>query len=408
MQSVILYRFIPPADSFSLPLDYALGLGLFICLGLLLTEFSGGRRRVEHALRESEERFRALVQFSFDVYWETDAQHRFTRQEFSERLTDAPAPASEIGKTRWEIPHVEPDEEAWRKHRATLDAHLPFRDFELARPTADGGRRYVSVSGLPAFDQSGRFVGYRGVGRHITERKRAEAEHRAHVWFLESLDRVNRAIQSTNDLDQMLGRALDEVFDIFQCDRAVLGRHSGESETASFTRLAKRERPGFVLDLNLGVEVAADEGLTAMSAGLKAARGPVQWVLGSIPPRIAQHLERVGVQSVLSMPIEPKTERPDYFYVFTLRQCTYPRVWTPEEERLFLEIGRRLGDATTMLSTLRDLRGRASASSRRRSASRTSAGGSATMRRAACRSPTRPAAFSACSRSIFRIGTGAG
>ena len=82
----------------------------------------------------------------------------------------------------------------------------------------------------------------------------------------------------------------------------------------------------------------------------------MQWVLGSVPPPIARHLERVGVQSVLSMPIEPKTERPDYFYVFTLRQCTYPRVWTPEEERLFLEIGRRLGDATTILSTLGDLR----------------------------------------------------
>ena len=70
------------------------------------------------------------------MYWETDAQHRFTRQEFAEGLSDAPAPGSEIGKTRWEVPHLEPDEEAWRKHRETLDAHLPFRDFELARPDA--------------------------------------------------------------------------------------------------------------------------------------------------------------------------------------------------------------------------------------------------------------------------------
>jgi PAS domain-containing protein len=35
-------------------------------------------------------------------------------------------------------------------------------------------KRYVSVSGLPVFDASGRFKGYRGVGRHITERKQAE------------------------------------------------------------------------------------------------------------------------------------------------------------------------------------------------------------------------------------------
>jgi PAS domain-containing protein len=101
-------------------------------------------------------------------------RHRFIRQEFAEGLIDAPAPGSEIGKARWEVPYVEPDEEAWRKHRETLDAHLPFRDFELARPTPDGGMRYVSVSGMPVFDAKGDFVGYRGVGRHITEHKRPE------------------------------------------------------------------------------------------------------------------------------------------------------------------------------------------------------------------------------------------
>ena len=132
------------------------------------------RKRAEEALRESEERFRTLVQFSFDVYWESDAQHRFIRQEFAEGLADPPPPGSEIGKTRWEVPYLEPDAEAWRKHRETLEAHLPFRDFELARPAADGGKRYISVSGLPVFDKAGRFIGYRGVARHITERKRAE------------------------------------------------------------------------------------------------------------------------------------------------------------------------------------------------------------------------------------------
>ena len=148
------------------------------------------RKRAVEALRQSEARFRTLVQFSFDVYWETDAQHRFIHQEFAETLADAPASGSEIGKTRWEVPYLEPDEEAWRKHRETLDAHLPFRDFELARPAPDGSKRYVSVSGLPVFDDTGRFVGYRGVGRHITERRLAEEALRAMQAELAHANRV--------------------------------------------------------------------------------------------------------------------------------------------------------------------------------------------------------------------------
>ena len=69
---------------------------------------------------------------------------------------------------------MEPDEEAWRRHRESLDTHLPFRDFELARPSSHGGKRYVSTSGLPVFDKAGRFIGYRGVARDTTEHKRIE------------------------------------------------------------------------------------------------------------------------------------------------------------------------------------------------------------------------------------------
>ena len=151
------------------------------------------RKHAEQALRNSEERFRTLVQFSFDVYWESDAQHRFIRQEFAEALTDAPAAGSEIGKTRWEIPYVEPDAEAWRKHRETLNHHLPFRDFVLARPTPDGGKRFVSVSGLPVFDEAGGFVGYRGVGRHITEQKKAEEALRRSQAYLAEAQRLSNS-----------------------------------------------------------------------------------------------------------------------------------------------------------------------------------------------------------------------
>ena len=55
---------------------------------------------------------------------------------------------------------------------------------------------------------------------------------------------------------------------------------------------------------------------------------------------------------MIAMAIYPKGDKP---YMLGLHQCSYPRVWTPQEERLFQEIGRRLEDALTSLLMFRNL-----------------------------------------------------
>ena len=82
-----------------------------------------------------------------------------------------------LGKTRWEIPS-DMTAEQWAEHRSMLEAHQSFRDFEYRRYLNDGTEHWFSINGQPRFDAAGRFVGYRGTGRDITERKRAEAHQR--------------------------------------------------------------------------------------------------------------------------------------------------------------------------------------------------------------------------------------
>jgi diguanylate cyclase (GGDEF)-like protein/PAS domain S-box-containing protein len=125
------------------------------------------------ALRQSESRFRALVELSSDWYWEQDADFRFIRFDGDWRNAGLPHEHSD-GKTRREMGALNLTDADWAAHQAVLDAHETFRYFEVKRAAPDGTTYWVSVSGGPIFDAAGKFTGYRGVGSNITERKRTE------------------------------------------------------------------------------------------------------------------------------------------------------------------------------------------------------------------------------------------
>jgi diguanylate cyclase (GGDEF)-like protein/PAS domain S-box-containing protein len=132
------------------------------------------RKKAELALLDSEGRFRSLTELSADWYWEQDAELRMSFHSTGFAQSSGTTSDRLLGKRRWEEPNRLPLSGSWDEHRATLAARRPFRDFEYVRVGDDGVHRYVSLSGVPIFDATGEFKGYRGVGRNITERKEAE------------------------------------------------------------------------------------------------------------------------------------------------------------------------------------------------------------------------------------------
>jgi diguanylate cyclase (GGDEF)-like protein/PAS domain S-box-containing protein len=128
------------------------------------------RKQTENSLRESEARFRSLTQMSSDFFWETDAQHRIFSIVHGPNYPALDMGQELRGKRFWDIPSlISPDEAGWAAHKATLDSHIPFRDFEFARAMADGTTRYFALSGEPKLGPGSTFLGYRGVGRDVTE-----------------------------------------------------------------------------------------------------------------------------------------------------------------------------------------------------------------------------------------------
>ncbi len=132
------------------------------------------RKAAELALRRSEERFRSLTELSSDWYWEQDATLRFTYVSPGFEQRSKHDPALVLGKRRWEFDNVMPASGTWDDHRRVLEAREPFRDFEQITVREDATRVHISSSGEPVYDETGGFVGYRGVSSNITVRKSAE------------------------------------------------------------------------------------------------------------------------------------------------------------------------------------------------------------------------------------------
>src|SRR5262244_1895353 len=180
------------------------------------------------------------------------------------------------------------------------------------------------------------------------ERKRAEE---ARLRFLESMDQVNRAIQGTNDLEQMTSDVLDAVLSVFKCDRSWVV-YPCDPAAASWKVPMEHTRPEFPGALALGLELPLDPEIANTFQVVRASSRPVRFGPASEHPLPAKTAERFSIQSMIALAIYPKGDRP---YLLGLHQCSYPRAWTSEEERLFQEIGRRLEDALTSLLMFRNL-----------------------------------------------------
>jgi PAS domain S-box-containing protein len=129
-------------------------------------------------LRESEARFRRLTELASDWYWEQDEGGHFTKA-YGPVLEMLGIPTdSLLGEIK------DAQAAGWNKaERAALDENMaarrPFLDYVYSRTDADGAHQYFQVSGEPMFDASGRFTGYRGVGRDISSIMRDKNRLRA-------------------------------------------------------------------------------------------------------------------------------------------------------------------------------------------------------------------------------------
>jgi len=132
------------------------------------------RKLTEKKLLESEERFRSLVETTSDWIWEVDANSVFTY--ISPKIRDILGyePEEIIGKTPFDLMPLDEAKRVKNIFQTILESDKSFITLENTNLHKNGSLKILETSGVPISDEKGDLLGYRGINRDITNRKKAE------------------------------------------------------------------------------------------------------------------------------------------------------------------------------------------------------------------------------------------
>src|SRR5580700_8965235 len=186
--------------------------------------------------------------------------------------------------------------------------------------------------------------------RSVAEGGRTDELPQDRLWFLEGMDRVNQAIQDTEDLQQTT-HVLDAVLSIFGCDRAWIV-YPCDPDSQTCRTVADCARPAFAHSVPVSADVPIDAATSKVHRLVRASDVPV--CFGAEPHDAISDwdAQRPVVRSQICLAIYPKIDEP---YMLGLDQCTHARSWTGQEQRLFAAIGHRIATLLTSLLLSRDL-----------------------------------------------------
>ena len=152
-------------------------------------------RQTTAATEFNEARLMDFVALSSDWLWETDTDHRFTLMSGGIRSIANMDSDDFTGRALWDIRARPTDGGQWASHIRKLEQRAHFT-LLVSRTDLTGLVRHLEFTGKPLFDD-GKFIGYRGVGRDVTQQLESDrhlrtSEERFRTLVESFYDRIRR------------------------------------------------------------------------------------------------------------------------------------------------------------------------------------------------------------------------
>ena len=232
-------------------------IGLLLVLVGSLLFLLQRKNSAEHALRESEARYRIVADNTYDWEYWADPQGRFLYVSPScKRISGFSAEEYMKRADLWRDIILPEDKPKWDAHSCAATHQQQAEEIEFRIQRADGGVRWISHVCRPVFDPKGSFLGSRGSNRDATERMRMEmalreSEARFRLLYekaplpYQSLDEDGNFVEVNQAFLGALGYAREEV----------IGRNFGEFLAPDWGDHFKQNFPRFkAIGEILGVE----------------------------------------------------------------------------------------------------------------------------------------------------------
>ena len=127
------------------------------------------RKQAADALRQSEEKFRALVESTSDWIWEVDSNGHFTYASPRSEVLLGYKPEEVLGRSPFDFMPPAESQRVAKLFGETIAKRAPLVALKNSNLHKDGRVVVLETSGVPFFDGNGEFAGYRGIDRDITE-----------------------------------------------------------------------------------------------------------------------------------------------------------------------------------------------------------------------------------------------
>ena len=174
------------------------------------------RKKAEESLKQSEEKYRTILENIEDGYYEVDLDGNFTF--FNDSMCRIAGCTKEelVGINYGEFLDKENSKKLFQVFNKVYKTGDPIERFDWMIIRKDGTKRYIEASVSLIKDSSDKSTGFRGIIRDITERKKIEEQYRLladniteHVWLRE----INtlKVIYISPSVEKMYGYPVDEI-----------------------------------------------------------------------------------------------------------------------------------------------------------------------------------------------------